>query len=112
MEKCFEDLRQDEKHVPDLLDSIIRPTDPVKEEFRQKLFKTVQLESKITKISVCTFHMSGKITDSANVATEAAVLEPSHPLLPIFDRASDQIFKKNMVWALLGLFTLVLKGIL
>ena len=39
IEKCFEDVRQDEKHVPDLLEPIMRPTDPVKEELRQKLFK-------------------------------------------------------------------------
>ena len=39
VEKCFEDARQDEKHVPDLLEPIIRPTDPVKDELRQKLFK-------------------------------------------------------------------------
>ena len=32
MEKYFEDVRQDEKHVPDLLESIMRPTDPVKGE--------------------------------------------------------------------------------
>ena len=38
MEKCFEDARQDEKHVPDLLEAIMRPTDPVKEE----LAKVVQ----------------------------------------------------------------------
>ena len=31
MEKYFEDVRQDEKHVPDLLGAIIPPTDPVKE---------------------------------------------------------------------------------
>ena len=32
MEKCFEDARQNEKHVPDLLESIMRPPGPVKEE--------------------------------------------------------------------------------
>ena len=32
MEKYIEDAKQDEKHVPDLLESIMRPTDPVKEE--------------------------------------------------------------------------------
>ena len=55
MEKCFEDARQDEKHVPDLLEVIIRPPDPVKEELRQKLFKISQFESKITKMRVSTF---------------------------------------------------------
>ena len=32
MEKYIEDARQEEKHVPDLLEAIMRPTDPVKEE--------------------------------------------------------------------------------
>ena len=32
MEKYHEDARQDEKHVPDLLEAIMRPTDPVQEE--------------------------------------------------------------------------------
>ena len=75
IEKCFENLRQDEKHVPDLLESMMRPTDPVKEELRQKSFKIDKFESKIKKIRVCTFQMSGKIPDSANVAFEA----PSSP---------------------------------
>ena len=58
MEKYIEDVRQDEKHVPDLLESIMRPTDSVKEELRQKLSKITQFESKITKIRVCPFQMS------------------------------------------------------
>ena len=55
MEKYNEDLRQDEKHVPDLLETIIQPTDPVKDELRQKLFKIDQFESKITKMRVSKF---------------------------------------------------------
>ena len=43
MEKYFEDVRQDEKHVPDLLEAIMKPIDPVKEQLRQKLSKTNQL---------------------------------------------------------------------
>ena len=39
MGKYNEDLRQDEKHVPDLLEAIMRPAYPVKDELRQKLFK-------------------------------------------------------------------------
>ena len=73
MEKYNEDLRQDEKHVPDLLEAIIQPTDPVKDELRQKLSKMDQFESKTTKIRVCNFQMSGKIPDSANVASEAVI---------------------------------------
>ena len=55
MEKCIEDVRQDEKHVPDLLESIMKPTDPVKEELRPILFKIIQIASKIKKIRVSTF---------------------------------------------------------
>ena len=32
IEKYVEDVKQDQKPVPDLLESIMRPTDPVKEE--------------------------------------------------------------------------------
>ena len=55
IEKDFEDARQDEKHVPDLLESLMRPTDPVKDELRQKLFKIDQFGSKITKMRVSKF---------------------------------------------------------
>ena len=55
MEKGFEDARQDEKHVPDLLEAIMRPIDPVKEELRQKLFKITQISSKIKKMMVSKF---------------------------------------------------------
>ena len=68
--KCFEDVRQDEKHVPGLLEAIMRPTDPVKDELRQKLFKIIQFKPEITRIRVRTFQMSGKIRDSTNVAFE------------------------------------------
>ena len=34
IERHVEDVKQDEKHVPDLLESIMRPTDPTKEELR------------------------------------------------------------------------------
>ena len=60
MEKCFEDARQDEKHVPDLLESIIQPPGPVKEELRQKLFKIDQFGSKITKIRFALFRCPEK----------------------------------------------------
>ena len=30
-ERYVEDVKQDEKHVPDLLEAIMKPTDPVKE---------------------------------------------------------------------------------
>ena len=55
IEKYIEDARQDERHVPDLLESIMKPTDPVKDELRQKLFKMSQFDSKITKMRVSKF---------------------------------------------------------
>ena len=74
--------------MPDLLESIMRPTDPVKDELRQKLSKIDQFESKIKKNRVCTFQMSGKIRDSANVAFE-------DPLFAIFGPARGQIYGKT-----------------
>ena len=52
MEKYNEDLRQDEKHVPDLLEAILQPPGLVKEELRQFLLKIDQFRSEITKIRV------------------------------------------------------------
>ena len=95
MEKYIEDLRQDEKYVPDLLEAIMRPTDPVKQELRQKLSKIDQFGSKILKIRVCTFQMSGKIRDSTNVASEAVILTHPHTLFAIFGPARGQIYGKT-----------------
>ena len=64
MEKYIEDVKQKEKDVPDLLEPIMRPTDPVKEELRRILMKLSQSRAKITKIKVSTFWMSRKIPDS------------------------------------------------
>ena len=55
MEKYIEDVRQNEKHVTNLLEAIMRPTDPVKEELRQKLSKINQFGSKIKKMRVSNF---------------------------------------------------------
>ena len=104
MEKYNEDARQDEKRVPDLLESIMRSTDPVKDELRQKLSKIDQFGSKIPKIRVCTFQMSGKIPDSANVAFEAVIPSNPHTLFAIFGPARGQIFKKYRFQAPPGAF--------
>ena len=53
--KYVEDAKQDEKHVPDLLESIMRPTCLVKEELRPILFKMSQFRPEITKTKVSTF---------------------------------------------------------
>ena len=50
MEKYIEDVRQEEKDVPDLLEAIMRPTDPVKDELRQNLFKMTEFRPEILKI--------------------------------------------------------------
>ena len=55
MEKYIEDVRQHEKHVPDLLESIMRTTCLVKEELRPILFKMTQIMSQIQRIEVSTF---------------------------------------------------------
>ena len=49
MEIYVEDNRKDEKHVPDLLESIMRPTCLVKEALRAILFRIVQIMSKSKK---------------------------------------------------------------
>ena len=55
IEKKIEDARQDEKHVPDLLESIIQPKLLEKEELRPILFKIDQFVAKIPKFKVSTF---------------------------------------------------------
>ena len=52
MEKYVEDVKNDEKHVPDLLVSIMRPTCLVKEELRPSLSKVDQSRPEIRKIWV------------------------------------------------------------
>ena len=55
MEKYVEDVKEDEKHVLDLLEAIMRPTCFVKDELRQIVFKTYQCGSTIYKIKASTF---------------------------------------------------------
>ena len=74
--------------MPHLLEAIIQPPGPVKEELRQILVKTNKFGPEITKIQVCTFQMSGKIPDSTNVAFE-------EPLFAIFGPARGQIYRKT-----------------
>ena len=50
MEKYVEYVKQEEKDVPDLLESIMRSTCLVKEELRPNLFKLGQFRPEITKI--------------------------------------------------------------
>ena len=72
MEKYIEDVKQDQKTVPDLVEPIIAPTDPLKEELRRILFKMNQYRPEIIKIRVSTFWTSGKSTDSCQRPTRPA----------------------------------------
>ena len=49
MEKYIEDVRQDEKHMPDLLQAIIQHPGLVEEELRPDLFRIDQFRPEITK---------------------------------------------------------------
>ena len=75
IEKYVEDVKQDEKSSPDLVESIMRPTDPVKEELRRISCKMCQFRLKVTKSRVSTFWMSGNLTDSLRRPTQ-----PSRPV--------------------------------
>ena len=46
IEKYVEDVKREEKDVPDLLESIMRPTDHVKEELQRNLCKMTKFRSK------------------------------------------------------------------
>ena len=65
MEKYIENVKQEEKDVPDLVESIMKGSGLVKEELRRILCKMNQFRPEITKIRASTFWMSGKSTDSA-----------------------------------------------
>ena len=55
IEKYVEDVRQEEKDVPNLLEAIMRPTCLVKEELRKILYEMSQFGPNIPKIKVSTF---------------------------------------------------------
>ena len=80
IEKHIEDVKQDEKSVPDLLESIIRPTDPVIEELPRMLFKMNQYRLEIIKIRASTFWMSGKSKDSRRRPTQPPCLVSFKPI--------------------------------
>ena len=59
MEKYIEDLKQEEKDVPDLVESIMKGSGLVKEELQLVLFKMAQVGSKIKKIKASIFWIPG-----------------------------------------------------
>ena len=72
IEKYVEDVKHDEKGVPDLLESIMKPSAFVKEELLRISCKMSQFRPDITKIRVSTFWMSRKSTDSRWRPTQPA----------------------------------------
>ena len=52
MEKYIEDVKQEEKDVPDLLEAVMRPTCLVKEELRPNSSKMTQFRPEIIRIRV------------------------------------------------------------
>ena len=75
IEKYVEDVKQDEKHVLDIVESITKPICLVKEELRSNLMKLSQFRPEITKIRVSTFWRSGNLMDSRRRPTQ-----PSRPV--------------------------------
>ena len=69
--KYIEDVKQDEKDVPDLVESIMKGSGIVKEELRLILSNMDQVRPQIKKNRVCTFQMSGKIKDSSKTSPQA-----------------------------------------
>ena len=81
MEKDVEDVTHNEKHVPHLLEAIMRPRGLVSEALRLILSKLSQFRSKITKKSmVCTVQMSTKNTDSHQRPTQQASQVSINPI--------------------------------
>ena len=87
-EKYIDDVKQDEKHVPDLLESIMRPSGLVKEELRPILFKLngrVNLDPKSQKSRFQLFgsRKSDGFPPEANASLLAskfwAQIDPSRP---------------------------------
>ena len=78
-EKSIEEAKQGQKIDPDLVESIMKPSGLVtlvKKVLQKSLFKIHQFRPKITKIRAYTLQMSGKITDSANVASNSNPCPP------------------------------------
>ena len=62
--KYIEDVKQDFKHVPDLLEAIMKAPGPVKEELQPILFEMTQIRSNIKQIKVSTFWIPASLLTS------------------------------------------------
>ena len=88
IEKHIEDAKQNENSVLDLLESIMRPTDPVKEELRPILFNINKFRPKNTKI--LKFKIQKLVCRSPLAHFEAAPF----PTFAIFGRTRAKYSKK------------------
>ena len=61
--KYVRDIKQRQKHVLDLVQSMMKPTDPAKEELPSILMIMYQFRPKKQGFGVCTLRTSGKIMD-------------------------------------------------
>ena len=80
IEKYVKDVEQGQKVAPDLVESIMKPPDPVKEELRRRTKKMSQFRPKNQEIWVSTFWMSGKSADSRRRPTQPASLVSFMPI--------------------------------
>ena len=79
IEKHTEEVKLDQKVVLDLAESMMKLTDPVKEKLRRKTMTMNQFIQEIHYFRVCTFWMSGKLTDSRRRPTRQASLVSLKP---------------------------------
>ena len=79
LEKHIEDVKQDQKTIPHLLESIMRPTRLTKEEPQRILMKMDQFRPKIQEFRACTFQMSGNMTNSHQGLYEGASMIDFNP---------------------------------
>ena len=91
IEKYVEDAKQEDKDVPDLVESIMRPTRLAKEGLRGILLKMSQYRPEIIKIRVSTFWMSIKSTDSRRRPTQPSRLVSFKPMKALQSRKNQKI---------------------
>ena len=80
IETYIEDVKQDEKHVADLLEAIMRPFFFTKDELRPILFRITQIMSKITNIKskITKIKVSIFLIPEFRSFRTAGQYEPSH----------------------------------
>ena len=96
IEKYVEDVKQDQKIVRDVVESIMKPPDPVKEELRRMLMNMCQFRHEITRIKDSTFWMSRKLTDRRWRSTQRASPASFKSITASQTQTNRQIFKNRV----------------